>query len=151
MTNPTDFAPLLLALGRFGIELAAQRGRLMQRPAHPLPNQKEALARHRGAILAMLASEYIPASEQARYIYGERLGIADDLRMPTHPGSPAWLVAVGESMGSSCGIATRGLYCGHGETDGRDSGGSEGERSDTLRDCQGCERGAKSTVAAAER
>lgn len=41
----------------------------------------------------------------------------------------------------SCGIATSAVYCGHGETDERDSGGGEGERSNALRDRQGCERG----------
>jgi len=32
------------------------------------------------------------------YILAERLGIADDLGMPTHAGSPAWLIAAGEAM-----------------------------------------------------
>lgn len=34
----------------------------------------------------------------AAYILDERLGMADGLGLPTHPGSAAWLVAVRKSM-----------------------------------------------------
>ena len=44
------------------------------------------------------ALRFYPDTE-AGYVYGERMGIGNGLGMPTHPGSPAWLVAVGESMG----------------------------------------------------
>lgn len=34
----------------------------------------------------------------ASYAYLERLGVADDLGLPMHPGSPAWAIAVGEAL-----------------------------------------------------
>ena len=89
----------------------------------------------------MLASGYTPTGDDAAYLHGERLGVADDLGLPTHPGSAAWVVAVGEAIGSSCDIATFGVHLEHGETYERDSGCGEGERSNALRGRQGCERG----------
>jgi len=123
MNNPHELAPLLVAVGRAGIELAAHGDRLRHRPADLPPDLSEALRRHRGAILGMLAGGYTPAGENARYVMAERLGMADGLEMPTHPGAAAWLLAVGESMGEGCGVATHGIHCGHGETNERDSGG----------------------------
>lgn len=146
--HPHELAPLLVALGRAGIELAPQptdAGRLRHRPADLPPDLSARLRLHRGAVLGLLAGGYAPdahaGSGDAGYVYGERLGVADGLGLATHPGSAAWLVAVGESMGCSCGVATGGVHLGHGETDERDSGGGEGERSNALRDRQGCERG----------
>jgi hypothetical protein len=56
---------------------------------------------HRVAILGLLAGGYVadaqPTGDDEGYVYGERLGVAHGLGMPTHPGSAAWLVAVGES------------------------------------------------------
>lgn len=142
--HPHELAPLLLALGRAGIELAphpTDAGRLRHRPADLPPDLSARLRIHRAAVLGLLVDGYAPAGDDAGYVLGERLGVADGLGMPTHPGSAAWLVAVGESMGCSCGVATGGVHLGHGETDERDSGGGEGERSNALRDRQGCERG----------
>lgn len=53
------------------------------------------------------------------------------------PNSPAWLVAVGMSIGCGCEIATYRVRSGYGSTDEGDSGGREGERRNTLRDRQG--------------
>ncbi|GIK17955.1 MAG: hypothetical protein BroJett004_01190 [Planctomycetota bacterium] len=142
--HPHELAPLLLALGRAGIELAphpSDAGRLRHRPADLSPDLSARLRIHRAAVVGLLVDGYAPAGDDAGYVLGERLGVADGLGMPTHPGSVAWLVAVGESMGCSCGVATGGVHLGHGETDERDSGGGEGERSNALRDRQGCERG----------
>lgn len=143
--HPHELAPLLLALGLAGIELAphpTDAGRLRHRPADLPPDLSARLRIHRVAVLGLLVVGYAPAGDtDAGYVVGERLGVADGLGMPTHPGSAAWLVAVGESMGCSCGLATGGVHLGHGETDERDSGGGEGERSNALRDRQGCERG----------
>ena len=58
---------------------------------------------HRNAILDLLNDGYAPTKPEAVSVYFERLGIGDELAMPTHTGSPAWLIAVGESMG--------GRYC----------------------------------------
>ena len=97
---PTELAPLLLALGQAGIELAHHpndAGRLRHRPALLPPDLLESLARHRVVILGLLVNGYTPGDDDAAYTFGERLGIADGLGMPTHPGSAAWLIAVGES------------------------------------------------------
>ena len=110
--HPHELAPLLLALGRAGIELAphpTDAGRLRHRRSTPdgwaadLPPDLSARLRlHRGAILGLLAGGYSPDAHagdgDAGYVYGERLGVADGLGLATHPGSAAWLVAAGESM-----------------------------------------------------
>jgi hypothetical protein len=98
-----ELAPLLLALGRAGIELAphpTDAGRLRHRPADLPPDLSARLRIHRAAVLWLLVDGYAPAGDtDAGYVLGERLGVADGLGMPTRPGSAAWLVAVGESMG----------------------------------------------------
>lgn len=147
--HPHELAPLLLALGRAGIELAPHptdaarlRFKCPGGPADLPPDLSARMRIHRAAVLGLLVVGYAPAGDtDAGYVLGERLGVADGLGMHTHPGSAAWLVAVGESMGCSCVVATGGVHLGHGETDERDSGGGEGERSNALRDRQGCERG----------
>ncbi|MCC6427494.1 MAG: hypothetical protein IT435_11810 [Phycisphaerales bacterium] len=113
--NPHELAPLLVALGRAGIELAPHPTdpvRLRYRPADLPPDLSARLRLHRGAILGLLTGGYTPdphGDTDAGYVYGERLGVADGLGMPTHPGSAAWLVAVGESMGHSCTTRTIGV------------------------------------------
>lgn len=99
--NPRELAPLLVDLGRAGIELAphpTDASRLRHRPAHLPPDLSARLRLHRAAVLGLLVNGYAPTGDEAVYILGERLGIADGLGMPTHPGSAAWLVAVGESI-----------------------------------------------------
>lgn len=101
-TDRIELARVLLDLGRAGVELAphpTDPARLRHRPATVAPDLAEALRRHRGAILGLLVGEQAPDDGDAGYVFAERLGIADGLGMPTHPGAPAWLVAVGESMG----------------------------------------------------
>ncbi len=106
---PAELAPLLLALGRAGIDLAphpTDSGRLRFKcqggPANLPPHLSARLRLHRGAVLGLLADGYATdphGDTDARYVLGERLGIADDLGTPTHPGSPAWLLALGEALG----------------------------------------------------
>jgi len=102
--HPHELAPLLLALGRAGIELAAHPtdpARLRHRPADLPPDLSARLRIHRAAVLGLLVNGYAPkphGDTDAGYVLGERLGVADALGMPTHPGSAAWLVAVGEAM-----------------------------------------------------
>lgn len=97
-------APLLMALGRAGVELAphpTDPARLRHRPADLTPELSARLRTHRAAVLGVLVNGYAPdphGDTDAGYIVAERLGIADDLGMPTHPGSPAWLAAVGEAL-----------------------------------------------------
>ena len=136
MTNPDELAPLLVALGRAEIELAAHGDRLRHRPADLPPDLLEGLRRHREAVLALLASEYVPdPAGDAGYVLSERLGVADGLGIPTHAGAAAWLVAVGESI--SCEVATVVVHSSHGEADGRDSSGDRAERTDAVCDRQG--------------
>ncbi len=99
-----EVARLLLALGRTGIELAPHPrdpARLRFRPAQMEPSLLAQLRSHKAAILVLLESADRSESAggtEAAFILTERLGIADDLAMSTHPGSPAWLIAVGEAM-----------------------------------------------------
>lgn len=104
-TYPHELAPLLVAVGRAGIELAphsTDSGRLRHRPADLPPDLASRLRTHRTAVLGLLVDGYAPdprGDTDAGYIMCERLGVADGLGMPTHPGSAAWLVAVGEAWG----------------------------------------------------
>ena len=114
--HPHELAPLLVALGRAGIELAphpTDAGRLRHRPADLPPDLSTRLRLHRAAVLGLLAIGYAPDAHpdggDAGYVLGERLGVADGLGMPTHPGSAAWLVAVGESIGVGCTTRTIGV------------------------------------------
>ncbi len=139
-----ELAPLLLALGLAGIELAphpTDAGRLRHRPADLPPDLSARLRMHKAAVVGLLVDGYAPADDDALYVLGERLGVADGLGMPAHPGSAAWLVAVGESMGGGCHSATHAVHSGYGSTDRGDSGGGEGERSNSLRDRQRRGRG----------
>lgn len=95
---------LLLDLGCAGVEVAAHApgsDRLRHRPAVLAPDLSARLRLHKAAILGLLANGYAPGpgdDPEAGHVLGERLGIADDLGMPTHPGAPAWLIAVGEAL-----------------------------------------------------
>ena len=106
--NPHELAPLQLTLGRAGIELAPHptgigvAARLRHRPADLDPDLSARLRIHRAAVLGLLTGGSAPdAQGDAGYVLGERLGVADGLGMPTHPGSAAWPVAVGEPVGVS--------------------------------------------------
>ena len=112
MTILHELAALLLDVGSVGVELAAHPtdpARLRHRPA-VLPTTLSARLRlHRGAVLRLLVVGYTPGDEEAGYVLHERLGVADGLGMPTHPGSAAWMVAVGESM--ACILPERSGQC----------------------------------------
>lgn len=129
---------LLIDLGQAGVLLREACGGLGFTPESALTTARAAaIALHRAAILDLLAGGYAPEGESAAYVFGERMGIADGLGTPTDAGSPAWMIAVGESLKSRCEIATQSLSSGHGPTDGRDCGGDSGERGIPLRDRQG--------------
>ncbi len=151
---PSELAPLLVALGWAGIELAAHGDRLRHRPADLPTDLLARLRLHRGAVLGLLLNEYTPSAYasdgEAGYVFGERLGVADGLGMPTHSGSAAWLIAVGESIEISCRSATLGVPSGHGTTNEGHGGGGAGERTNALRHRQGCQGGPQSTVASDE-
>lgn len=75
------------------------------RPRHQLadlpPNLSASALLRSSPAPSLMVTEYTPAHDNAAYVFDERLGVADELQMPTHPGSPAWLVAVGESGGET--------------------------------------------------
>jgi hypothetical protein len=96
-----ELASLLIALGCAGVELAphpTDPARLRYRPTDPPPDLLAGTAAYKSAILGLLIGDYVPANDEAGYVLGERLGIAEGLGMPIHPGAPAWLIAMGESM-----------------------------------------------------
>jgi len=110
--HPHEIAPLLAALARAGIELSPDPddcARLRHRPADLPADLSARLRIHKAAVLRLLVDGYAPAGDDAGYVLGERLGMADGLTLPTHTGSPAWLSAVAESMGCSCTKRTNGL------------------------------------------
>jgi hypothetical protein len=129
--TPAQLARFLLELGMTGIELArhpTDPALLRHRPAELPPHHSARLRLHRDAIRQLLEDGYAPAEEsEAEYILGERLGVAEDLGMTTHPGSSAWLIAIGEAMRTSCPSATYVVHSRHGSTDEghRSSGESE--------------------------
>lgn len=101
-TPPDGIAHLLFTLGRAGVELAphpTHPARLRHRPATLSPVLADALSTGKMAVLGLLDGPAPAVGTDPEYALGERLGVADGLGMPTHPGSPAWLLAVGESMG----------------------------------------------------
>lgn len=96
---------VLRALGLAGVELAPDprdAGRLRFKCAGGTaalpPEHRDALARHKPDLLALLAGEGIDGDGEAGYVLSERLGIAEGLAMLVHPGSPAWMLAVAEFL-----------------------------------------------------
>ncbi len=138
-TIPQDLARLLMNLGYAGVELAPHAidaARLLFKPGVLPPDLLERLRTHKTAVLGLLVNGYKPTEEDAGYLLVERLGMADDLKLSTHPGSAAWLVAVGESLSQCCHRATTGVQCRHGTTDKGNSGGDNRERPNPLCDRQ---------------
>ncbi len=135
-----ELAPLLVDPGIAAMEVAphpTDPERLRHPPAVLPLDLSERLRMHR-AVVGLLVNGYAPADgTDAGYVYAERLGIADRPGMPMHTGSAAWLVAVGESIGSRCQEATDEVHSRHGSTDEGNRGRGEGERPNSLRDRQG--------------
>ena len=100
-----ELSECLLALGTAGVEVAlhpSDPSRLRFRPAD-LPSDLVAImSRHRDAVRRLMAVGCDSANEEATAVLNERLGTAADLGMPTHPGSPGWLIAAGESLSFGC-------------------------------------------------
>tara|TARA_E500000318_G_C3385150_1_gene143754 strand:- start:99 stop:485 length:387 start_codon:yes stop_codon:yes gene_type:complete len=94
---------LLVDLGAEGIELAidpADADRLRYRPVTGPTPLVDRLRHMKHVVLAALRGRYVPdgSDVEMAYVFGERLGIAEDLGLPTHVGSSAWLIAAGESL-----------------------------------------------------
>ena len=100
-THPPELGKFLLALGRFGGEVAphpTKPGGVRIR-SRKLPEKADAQGKSlESSIRKLLDEGYTPASDHAAYVFDERLSVGDELGVPTHRGSPAWLIAVGESM-----------------------------------------------------
>lgn len=105
----TTLAALLINMGRAGATIRdAGGGAGIMRGSALSPDRMSGVKARKRALLALLLG-YHPADGDAEYVYGERLGVADGLGLATHPGSAAWMVAVGESMlASKPGEAPRG-------------------------------------------
>ena len=113
MNDPSaELAALLVALGVAGVEVAlhpTDATRIRYRPLTLPDALAQEIRSHRSDILALLRTDHAPTDPDAVYLMLERLGIGDDLGMPTHIGSPAWMIAVGESMASRyCGCMNAG-------------------------------------------
>ncbi len=117
-------AELLIDLGRAGVVLRSAQVAIGLTPKSALTAARAlAIALNRPAILRLLGSGYAPSNEEAAYTFAERIAVADELGMPTQTGSSAWLIAVGESMQSSCVPTTIVVDCPHGAATGQDSAG----------------------------
>lgn len=111
--HPPELAALMLDLGCAGIELAphpTDTARLRHRPSDLPSDLLARLRRHKREMVPFLVSGFTPERGEASYVFDERLGVADELGMPVHIGSSAWLIAVGESLAHfSCRTATHGV------------------------------------------
>jgi hypothetical protein len=100
-TTTPELGKFLLALGRFGGEVAPHRTKTggVRIRSRKLPAKADAQGKALESCIRTLLDEgYLPASEHAAYVFDERLGVGDELGVPTHRGSSAWLIAVGEAM-----------------------------------------------------
>ena len=115
MNDPSaELAALLVALGVAGVEVAlhpTDATRIRYRPLTLPDALAQEIRSHRSDILALLRTDHAPTDPDAVYLMLERRGIGDDLGMPTHSGSPAWLIAVGESMKYSYLQTTNTIGC----------------------------------------
>lgn len=108
-----ELAALLTDLGRAGVELAADGERVRFRPRDRVGPDLLARIRWLKPILLALVGDPVRGGElpeagsapaisnavwEAAYAYYERLGVADAAGLPTHVGSPAWLIAMAAAI-----------------------------------------------------
>ena len=98
---PRSLGALLVEVGVAGVELSSHPSapdRIRHKPPE-LPSHFTArISFYKPDVLRLLHSGFTPADAEAAYVLGERLGVAEGLGMSTAPGSPGWLVAVGEAI-----------------------------------------------------
>ncbi|MFZ4576386.1 MAG: hypothetical protein ACOYN0_18530 [Phycisphaerales bacterium] len=99
-----DLAPtgaLLVLLGRAAISLSphpTDPHLIRWFPAEAPKGLLRHLLAEKSAILVMLGQPLCFATDAARDVFEERIGIATSLEMDCNVGSPAWLIAVGEAL-----------------------------------------------------
>jgi hypothetical protein len=98
---PRSLGALLVEVGVAGVELSSHPSapdRIRHKPPELPAHFAARISFYKPDVLRLLQSGFTPTDAEAAYVHGERLGIAEDLGMPTAPGSPGWLVAVGEAI-----------------------------------------------------
>ena len=98
---PRSFGALLVEVGAAGVEVASHPSapdRLRHRPQELPSHVAVRLAHYKPDLLRLLRVGFAPPDPESAYVLGERLGVAQELGMSTEPGSPGWLVAVGEAI-----------------------------------------------------
>ncbi len=101
---PRSLGALLVDVGVAGVELSSHPSapdRIRHKPPELPAHFVARISFYKPDVLRLLQSGFTPTDAEAAYVLGERLGIAEDLGMPTAPGSPGWLVAVGEAIEAS--------------------------------------------------
>jgi len=98
---PRSLGVLLVEIGAAGVEVSSHPSapdRLRHRPQELPSHVVVRLAHYKPDLLRLLRAGFAPPDPESAYVLGERLGVAQELRMSTAPGSPGWLVAVGEAI-----------------------------------------------------
>lgn len=98
---PCEVAAAAVAMGRAGLGFGPNGDEWRPPPGVASALHVEQLAMWRTELLAILSAERLPLSAEGEHTFHSRLGVADDLGMETHRGSPAWLIALGEGMAES--------------------------------------------------
>ena len=98
---PRPLGALLVEAGAAGVEVSSHPSapdRLRHRPSELPTHVAARLAFYKPQLLRLLKTGFAPPNPESAYVLGERLGVAQELGMSTEPGSPGWLVAVGEAI-----------------------------------------------------
>jgi len=98
---PQSFGALLVEVGAAGVEVSSHPSapdRVRHRPSELPTHLAARLAFYKPDLLRLLKTGFKAPDPESAYVLGERLGIAQELGMSTEPGSPGWLVAVGEAI-----------------------------------------------------
>jgi len=98
---PRPLGALLVETGAAGVEVASHPSApdsLRHRPSELPTHLAARLAFYKPDLLRLLKVGFAAPDPESAYVLGERLGVAQELGRSTEPGSPGWLVAVGEAI-----------------------------------------------------
>jgi hypothetical protein len=98
---PRSLGVLLVEAGAAGVEVCSHPSapdRLRHRPTELPSHVAVRLAHYKPDLLRLLRAGFAAPDPESAYVLSERLGVAQELGMSTKPGSPGWLVAVGEAI-----------------------------------------------------